>query len=46
MPLLMRGPGIEAGATHRGLTANIDVTATIYDVTGVEPLDGPRRSAR
>ena len=38
VPLLMRGPGIEAGATHRGLTANVDVTATIYDVTGVEPL--------
>jgi arylsulfatase A-like enzyme len=38
VPLILRGPGVAAGAVHHGLTANVDVTATIYDVTGVEPL--------
>lgn len=43
VPLVARGPGMPAGTTVRSPAANIDVPATIYDLTGVEPtltLDG------
>ncbi len=41
VPLLVRGPGFEPGITVDESVANIDVPATIYDVTGVEPLLEP-----
>jgi len=37
VPLIIRGPGFAAGATDRALAPNIDLAATILDVTGAEP---------
>ena len=37
VPLLMSGPGLPRGAERGGIVGNIDLAATIYDVTGVEP---------
>ena len=37
VPLLVRGPGLPRGARVSAPVANLDVAATIYDVTGVEP---------
>jgi arylsulfatase A-like enzyme len=42
-PLVMVGPGIEAGRTVDGLSANIDIAPTVLEALGVEydgPLDG------
>lgn len=38
VPLLMRGPGIEAGATRRSLVANIDLAPTILELAGATAL--------
>jgi len=45
VPLLMRGPGVPAGATRRQPAGNVDLAATILDATGASapqshPLDG------
>jgi arylsulfatase A-like enzyme len=43
VPILMRGPGIPAGSRPSALVSNIDVAATIFDLTGAtptKPLDG------
>jgi arylsulfatase A-like enzyme len=43
VPLLLRGPGLPRGRVSRELVANIDIAATIVDVTGARPtrsLDG------
>ena len=43
VPLLVRGPGFEAGARVDGLVSNLDLAPTILEATGVsppEPLDG------
>ena len=37
VPLMMRGPGVATGASVDSPAANIDLPATIYDFTGVEP---------
>jgi len=37
VPLLARGPGLPKRARVRAPVGNIDVAATIYDATGVEP---------
>jgi arylsulfatase A-like enzyme len=37
VPLLMRGPGVPADRTVRSPAANLDLPATIYDLTGVDP---------
>ena len=43
VPLLMRGPGIEAGAVREAVVGNVDLAPTILAATGTEPgleLDG------
>ncbi len=43
VPLVIRGPGFDAGSRRRDLTANVDVPATILDAAGVPsplPADG------
>ena len=43
VPLVMRGPGVPAGATLPQVTGNIDLAPTILDVADVEPrlvMDG------
>ena len=43
VPLLIRGPGIEAGADVDDPVVNVDLAATLLDAAGVEPpetLDG------
>lgn len=43
VPLLIRGPGFEAGSVRDDLTANVDLPATILDAAEVSPplpLDG------
>jgi arylsulfatase A-like enzyme len=44
VPMMVRGPGFEAGAVARQITANIDLAPTILEATGAEPaghrLDG------
>jgi arylsulfatase A-like enzyme len=37
VPLVIRGPGFDAGDRRRDLTANVDVPATILDAAGVDP---------
>ena len=37
VPLIIRGPGFDAGATRSDLTANVDVPATILDAADVPP---------
>jgi N-acetylglucosamine-6-sulfatase len=37
VPLLVRGPGIPANATAHGLVNNVDLAATILDLSGVVP---------
>ena len=37
VPLVIRGPGIPAGAKRHTLTANVDLAATITEVAGAEP---------
>jgi len=47
-PLFMMGPGIEAGRTVDGLSANIDIAPTILEALGVEydgALDGTSKYA-
>ena len=39
VPLLMRGPGVPAGATQDALVSNIDLAATLADLTGARPVD-------
>lgn len=58
VPLLLRGPGVRAGATSRELVVNADIVATIVDAARARPgrvLDGrsllpfardPRRRTR
>jgi N-acetylglucosamine-6-sulfatase len=41
VPMLMRGPGLPGGAKYTHPTANIDLAATIYDLTGVRPITEP-----
>ena len=43
VPLIVRGPGIRGGRTSRELVANVDLAATVLDVTGAKasrPVDG------
>ncbi|WP_326690311.1 sulfatase [Streptomyces sp. NBC_01795] len=43
VPLVVRGPGIEAGQHSKELTSNVDLAATISDIGGADPdlaLDG------
>jgi arylsulfatase A-like enzyme len=43
VPLIVRGPGIDAGARVRDLTINADLAATVVDVSGATPsvaIDG------
>lgn len=37
IPLMMRGPGVPRGRVDRRLVANVDVAATILDLTGTTP---------
>lgn len=37
VPMIIRGPGFEAGVERDDLTANVDVPATIADAAGVAP---------
>lgn len=37
VPLLLRGPGVEPGTVSATPAVNVDIAATIYDFTGVEP---------
>jgi N-acetylglucosamine-6-sulfatase len=37
VPLIIRGPGFEPGATRSDLTANVDIPATILDAANVPP---------
>ena len=37
VPLIIRGPGVPAGATERTPAVNADLTATILDAANVEP---------
>ena len=37
MPLIVRGPGIRGGRTTRELAVNVDLAATVLDVTGAKP---------
>ena len=37
IPLVMRGPGLPAGAAYEGIVGNIDVAPTILAAAGVEP---------
>ena len=41
VPLVIRGPGFEAGAVRDDLTANVDVPATILDLAGASPPRPP-----
>ncbi len=41
VPLVIRGPGFEAGAVRNDLTANVDVPATILDLAGASPPRPP-----
>ena len=41
VPLIIRGPGFEAGAVRDDLTANVDIPATIADAAGVLPPRPP-----
>ena len=45
VPMIVRGPGFEAGAERDDLTANVDVPATIADAAGV-PLRCRRTAIR
>ncbi|MET0903496.1 MAG: sulfatase [Acidimicrobiales bacterium] len=38
VPLLVRGPGVQADSTVSSLVANIDLAPTIFELTGVSPL--------
>ena len=38
VPLIVRGPGIDAGTERSSLVANIDLAPTILDLAGAEPL--------
>lgn len=38
IPMLMRGPGVPAGATVSETTSLVDIPATIADVAGAEPM--------
>ncbi len=43
VPLILRGPGVPAGARRSNLVANVDLAATILDATNARPgrrLDG------
>ena len=43
VPLILRGPGVPAGARRSNLVANVDLAATILDATNASPgrrLDG------
>ena len=43
VPLIIRGPGIRGGRTSRELVGNVDLAATVLDVTGAkasQPVDG------
>ena len=37
VPLIIRGPGIPAGATREQLVSNIDLAPTIAEITGARP---------
>ena len=38
VPMLMRGPGIPAGVKPEQVSANLDISPTVLDATGVDPL--------
>ncbi|WP_413801213.1 sulfatase [Streptomyces iranensis] len=43
VPMLLRGPGIDAGQHSKELTSNVDLAATVSDIGGADPdlaLDG------
>ncbi len=43
VPLLVRGPGIRTGVTQDALVSNVDLAATVADLTGAtpdDPIDG------
>ncbi len=37
MPLIIRGPGIRGGRTSGEMAGNLDLAATVLDVTGAKP---------
>jgi arylsulfatase A-like enzyme len=37
VPLMIRGPGISAGAVSKELVSNVDITATILEASGAPP---------
>jgi arylsulfatase A-like enzyme len=39
VPLIMRGPGVPSGVRRSQIAGNIDLAPTIFDFTGVRPLD-------
>jgi N-acetylglucosamine-6-sulfatase len=39
VPLLVRGPGVPIGVTQDALVSNVDLAATIADLTGAKPDD-------
>ena len=41
VPLVIAGPGFDAGAVRRDLTANVDVPATILELAGANPPKAP-----
>ncbi|WP_269537226.1 sulfatase family protein [Cerasicoccus fimbriatus] len=41
VPLIIRGPGIPAGATSGALLSAVDISATIYDLAEVDTADWP-----
>eukprot|EP00937_MAST-01D_sp_MAST-1D-sp2_P003950 g3950.t1 len=45
VPMLLRGPGVRAGATWRGLTGNYDVAPTLLHMAGLLPGAGVGVSA-
>jgi N-acetylglucosamine-6-sulfatase len=40
VPLIIRGPGIPAGAATTEPVANVDIAATIFDISGATPSPG------
>jgi arylsulfatase A-like enzyme len=41
VPLIFRGPGVCAGASHDVPVSHVDIAPTVLDLVGVPPLDDP-----